>query len=70
MKSYDVDMDSFVNVLLPDDCDPNTTEGYAILLEAARDKFMERLRSRDVTFLWERYEDGDTEDGDTTEGRE
>ena len=65
MKSYDVDMDSFVNVLLPDACDPNTADGYDVLYDAARSTFMEMLRDREVMFSWERYEDGDT-----TEGRE
>jgi hypothetical protein len=65
VKSYDVDMAVFVNVLLPDDCDPDTDEGYAVLHEAAKAKFLERLQKDDVTFYWELYEDDDIEEDST-----
>jgi hypothetical protein len=62
MKSYDVDMVSFVNVLIPGDCDPATKEGYEVLYEAARKVFIDRLVTRQSEFKYQRYPDGDTEE--------
>lgn len=60
MKSYDVYLDSFVNVLLPDDVDPDTPEGVAALYEAAIAKYREKLSTpKELTLNWERYEEGD-----------
>lgn len=62
MKSWDVYLDSFVNVLLPDDVDPETLEGHAALRDAAIAKYMELMSDPScMSFNWERYEDGDEE---------
>lgn len=61
MKSYDVYMDTFVNVMLPDDVDTNSNEGVKALYEAAITKYRERMADLDqISLSWERYEDGDT----------
>lgn len=60
MKSYDVYLDTFVNVLIPDDVDPNTNEGTEAIYEAAIQKFRERLADPgQISLNWERYEEGD-----------
>lgn len=60
MKSYDVFMDTFVNVMLPAGCDPETHDGMEMLWSLAIAEFQERLRRIDeVTFTWERFPDGD-----------
>lgn len=70
MKSYDVFLDSFVNVLLPDGLDPNdNAEGTAMLYRLALEKYRERLRDEAACeCTWRRYPDGDT--GEKAEGRE
>lgn len=60
MKSWDVYMDSFVNILLPDNVDPDTVSGSEILYHKAIEKFKERLDSEDISLNWDRYEDGDS----------
>lgn len=65
MKSYDVYLDSFVNVLLPDDVDPESDEGMAIIWPLAIEKYQRKLSDEgEVHFTWERYPDGDTEGDD------
>jgi hypothetical protein len=60
MKSYDVYMDSFVNVLLPNFVDPETQEGAELLHRIATEKYLAKLhRDGEIHFTWERYEDGD-----------
>ena len=62
MKSWDVFLDTFVNVLLPDDVDPETSAGTEAIYEAAIQKFRERLADPgQVSLTWERYEEGDEE---------
>lgn len=61
MKSWDVYMDSFVNIKLPDDVDPGTPLGATMLYEKALAKFAELLSSgQDVTLNWDRYPPDDT----------
>ena len=63
MKSYDVFMDSFVNVMLPDECDPDTQEGSEMIIDAATVEYMDRLRRNgDVDFRWVRFPEGDEPD--------
>lgn len=65
MKSWDVFMDSFVNVLLPDDVDPETQEGVAVLYELAIEKYRRKLMEPgEISFTWERYEEGDPEENE------
>lgn len=60
MKSYDVFLDSFVNVMVPDSVDPDTEEGMKILYKLAIEKYTERMKNEsELCFTWERYEDGD-----------
>lgn len=60
MKSYDVYLDTFVNVMLPDDVNPDTDEGIEAIYEAAIQKFRERLADPgQISLNWERYEEGD-----------
>lgn len=60
MKSYDVFMDTFVNVLLPDDVDPDSQAGSDAIYEAAIAKYRERLADPgQVSLNWERYPEGD-----------
>jgi len=68
MKSYDVFLETFVNVLLPDGIDPEDgAEGHEMLVLLALEKYRERLRDEACCeCTWRRYPDGDTD----TEGRE
>lgn len=60
MKSWDVYMDSFVNVKLPDNVDPSTNEGYRALHDAAIEAYRARLQTpQEVSFDWERFDEGD-----------
>jgi hypothetical protein len=63
MKSYDVYLDSFVNVSLPDDVDADSNEGARKIYELATAKYLELLASKPPQFdlNWERYEEGDVE---------
>jgi hypothetical protein len=64
MKSWDVFMDAFVNVMLPDDLDPDTQEGMEVLYEKALEKYREKMRKPgEISFTWRRYEDGDKAEG-------
>jgi hypothetical protein len=58
-KSWDVCIDTFLNVLLPADVDPDTEEGRAQLVAIATQRFIDALRYGDAVFTWERYPDGD-----------
>lgn len=63
MKSYDVFMDSFVNVMLPDECDPDTQEGSEMIIAAATVEYMDKLRRNgDADFRWVRFPEGDEPD--------
>jgi hypothetical protein len=57
MKTWDVFMESFVGVDLPDDVDPATTEGEAVLLEKARNEYVRRIISGEAEFTWQPYEE-------------
>lgn len=60
MKSYDVYLDTFVNVMIPDEVDPESSEGMEVIRKAAIPKFLERLADEGgVSLNWERYEEGD-----------
>lgn len=75
MLSYDVFLDSFVNVTLPEGVDPNSQEGMDIIWPQAIEKYQQKLSvAGEVHFTWKRYPDGDTTDsnfiaefGDTPE---
>jgi hypothetical protein len=58
-KHWDVYLDSFVNVALPDDVDPNTDEGRQRLLDAAIAEYVRRLTTQpqEMTMQWELYEE-------------
>jgi len=61
MKSYDVFLDSFVNVMLPDGVDPCSEEGLDIIWPQAIAKYQQKLATAgEVHFTWRRYPDGDT----------
>lgn len=60
MKSYDVFMDTFVNVMLPDDVDPDSEAGIKAIYEAAITKYRVKLQTpAEITLTWERFEEGD-----------
>ena len=59
MKSYDVFMDSFVNVTLPDCVDPESEEGVTLIRKAATEGFVARLRCDDgADFTWQLQHEG------------
>lgn len=55
MKSYDVFMESFVNVEVADDVDPSTDAGREALLEAARRLYIDRILTKQAEFTWEPF---------------
>lgn len=55
MKSYDVFMESFVNVEVADDVDPSTDAGRAVLLDAARRLYIDRIVTKQAEFTWEEF---------------
>lgn len=60
MKSWDVFMDAFVNVMLPDDLDPDTQEGMEVLYDKAMEKYRRKMKEPgEISFTWRRYEEGD-----------
>jgi hypothetical protein len=60
MKSYDVFMDSGVNVKLPDCVDPESEEGETLIREAATEGFVAVLRHNyGADFTWQQYEGGE-----------
>lgn len=66
MKSWDVFMDSFVNVLLPDDADPESQEGMSLLYELALEKYRCKMRDPwEISFTWRRYPENDQKDSHT-----
>jgi hypothetical protein len=58
-KHWDVYLDSFVNIALPDDVDPETDEGYARLHADAVAEYVRRLSCQpcEATLQWELYEE-------------
>lgn len=62
MKSYEVWADNIVNVMLPDGLDPESGAGIAELYRRAIPLLIERLFD-EPSLNWDRYEDGDTEEG-------
>lgn len=57
-RRWDVFIDTFVNVTLPDDVDPNTEAGYRKLHEAAYAHYAALLKTPDyVAFSWEEYKE-------------
>lgn len=56
-KSYDVFMESFVNVEVGDDIDPSTDAGREVLLDAARRLYVERIVTKQAEFTWEEFDD-------------
>ena len=63
-KSYDISMDTFVNVTVPADYDPDNDGDFSEIMNIATKKFMERLRDREWTPGWplEEYYDHDPSD--------
>lgn len=63
MKSWDVFLDSFVNVLLPDDLEPGSEEWLDALWNTAIAKYRQKLSEPgEVTFTWRRYPENDTQE--------
>ena len=60
MKTWDVFVESFVGVELPDDVDPNTPEGQSVLLDKARAEYVRRILSGETEFTWSLYDEEDT----------
>jgi hypothetical protein len=60
-KSYDVFMDAFVNVVLPDGLNPDESQDdLNILYELAMEKYREKMRTPgEISFTWRRYPEGD-----------
>lgn len=59
-KSYDVSIDSVVNVLLPADVNPDSDEGIELIYKLALAKFQKRIADPgEISLDWERYEDND-----------
>lgn len=64
MKSYDVYMESFVNVLIPDNVDPDSNDGAKVIYELATAKYLALLHEQPPKYdlNWEHYPDGDTDE--------
>jgi hypothetical protein len=58
-RSYDVFMESFVNVALPATVDTDSDEGYMLLREAAVEKYLEAIHGSYCEFTWKEYKDGE-----------
>jgi hypothetical protein len=59
-QSWDVFLESFVNVLLPDGVTPDDEEGCDLLYRLATEKYLDKLRrDGEVEFTWRRYPEGD-----------
>lgn len=56
-KSYDVYIDSGINLKLPPKTDPNTPEGYKVLCELATLKFIDMLLEKQIAFTTELYDE-------------
>jgi hypothetical protein len=63
MKTWDVFVESFVGVDLPDDVDPATPAGEAVLLGKAREEYVRRILSGETEFTWKLYEEECDEPG-------
>lgn len=57
MKTWDVFVESFVGVDLPDDVDPDTAAGQAVLLAKARAEYVRRILSGETEFTWRLYDE-------------
>lgn len=58
-RSYDVFMESFVNVALPATVDTDSDEGYMLLREAATAKYLDAINGSYCEFTWKEYKDGE-----------
>ncbi len=59
-KSYDVYIDSGINLKVPSTIDPDTPEGYEVLKDLATKKFIDMLVKNEIEFTHEPL-DGDEE---------
>jgi hypothetical protein len=59
-KSYDVYIDSGINLKIPSKTDPDTPEGYDVLKDLATKKFIDMLVKNEIDFTHEPL-DGDEE---------
>lgn len=58
-RSFDVFMESFVNVVIPEEVDPDSDEGYQIIRKAATEKYLKALDAHLAEFTWKEYKDGE-----------
>ena len=60
-KSYDIGVDSFVNVVVPDHYDPALSDHANVIYQIALRKFQERLNEGDFNIDWDlrQYESHD-----------
>lgn len=65
VRSFDVFMESFVNVVIPEEVDPDSDEGYQMIREAATEKYLKALDSHLAEFTWKEYKDGTYVEDDT-----
>jgi hypothetical protein len=56
-KSYDVYIDSGINLKVPSTTDPDTPEGYAVLKDLATKKFIDMLVKNQIDFTHEPFDE-------------
>jgi len=59
--SYDVYIDSGINLKLPSGTDPDTPEGYEVLKDLATKKFIDMLLKMQIDFTHEPLDGDDNE---------
>lgn len=57
MRKWDVFMESFVCIELPDGVDPDLLPGSELLVALATSEYMKRLQAGQCEFTWESYEE-------------
>jgi hypothetical protein len=60
-KSYDVYIDSGINLQIPSTTDPDTPEGYEVLKDLATKKFIDMLVKNKIDFTHEPLDGDDDE---------
>lgn len=58
MQSYEVFLDSFVTVTLPDGVDPESEKGVSLIRAAATAGYLATLRCDEVDFIWKPSREG------------
>ena len=55
-KNWDVFLETGISIVLPENIDPNSKEGYSVFKKAVVKKFKEILNGDQVDFQWEQID--------------